>query len=71
MSRSAEYVALEGRWLIAEILVRKGRSIVANLYKNPGAFIADDAMEREVGLRLRNPRPCHRGCSTFARQGSS
>jgi hypothetical protein len=71
LSRSADYVVLDGAFLIAEILRREGRSITANLYKNPEAFVSDDAMEREVRLRLMNPRPCHRGCLTFARQGSS
>jgi hypothetical protein len=69
LNRSADYVVLDGRFLIAEVLEREGRSIVANLFKNPKAFVSDDAMEREVRLRLRNPRPYHRGCSTFARQG--
>lgn len=71
MSRSADYIVLDGRFLIAEVTDREGRSIVADLYRNPGDFVSDQAMERQVSLRLRNPRPYHRGCSTYARQGLS
>jgi len=70
-SRSADYVILDGRWLIVEILEREGRSVTANLYRNPKEFIEDQATERRVGLRLTCPRPYHRGCSTYGRQGSS
>jgi hypothetical protein len=70
LSRSADYVVLDGRFLIAEVLNREGRSITANLYKTPEAFVRDEAMERRVGLRLTSPQPYHRGCSTFACQGS-
>ncbi len=69
LSRSADYVVLEGRFLIAEVLEREGRSIVANLYKNPEAFVRDDAMERQAQLRLRRPQPYHQDCLTYARQG--
>lgn len=69
LSRSADYVVLEGQFLIAEVLKREGRSITANLYRNPEAFVSDDAMERQAQLRLTRPQPCHRGCSTYARQG--
>ncbi len=67
LSRSADYVVLDGSFLIAEVLESRGRSITANLYKNPKAFVEDDAMERRASLRLTNPRPYHRGCPTFAR----
>lgn len=69
LSRSADYVVLDGRFLIAEVLGREGRSITANLYKNPKAFVEDDAMERQAQLRLTRPQPYHRGCSRYARQG--
>ena len=71
LSRSAEYVVFDGKFLVAEVLDRSGRSITANLYKNPEAFVQDDAMERDVNLWLRCPQPYHRGCLTFSRQGSS
>ena len=71
LNRSADYVVLNGRFLIAEVLEREGRSITANLYKTPEAFVRDDAMERQTRLRLMNPRPCHRGCLPYDRQGSS
>ena len=70
LSRSADYVVLDGRFLIAEVLEREGRSITAILYRNPKDFVEDVATERQVRLRLMNPRPYHRGCSTFGRQGS-
>lgn len=69
LSRSADYVVLDGRFLMAEVLERKGRSITANLYKNPEAFARDDAMERQAQLRLKRPQPCHRGCLPSAHQG--
>lgn len=71
LSRSAEYVVLDGGFLVAEVLRREGRSITANLYKNPEAFVSDDAMERDVWLRLMSPQPCHRGCCRYDRRGSS
>lgn len=69
LSRSADYVVLDGQFLVAEVLEREGRSITANLYKNPKDFVEDVATERGVRLRLMNPRPGHRGCSPYARQG--
>lgn len=69
LSRSADYVVLDGQFLIAEVLDRAGRSITANLYRNPNDFIADQAMERSVDLWLRKPPPYRRGCSTYARRG--
>ena len=69
LSRSADYVVLDGAFLLAEVLRREGRSIAANLYKNPEAFVSDDAMERDVRLRLMRPQPCHRGCCSYDRQG--
>jgi hypothetical protein len=71
LSRSADYIVLDDRFLIAEITDREGRSIVANLYRNPGDFVSDQPMERQVSLRLRNPQPYHRGCCSYARQRSS
>jgi hypothetical protein len=68
LNRSADYIVLGDQFLIAEITDREGRSIVADLYRNPEDFVSDRAMERQVSLRLRNPRPYHRGCSSYARQ---
>lgn len=56
LSRTADYIVLEGRFLIAEVLEREGRSIIANLYVNQGDFVSDHAMERQVGLRFSLPR---------------
>ena len=70
LTRSADYVVLDGKFLIAEVLDRVGRSITANLYRNPDEFISDSAMERRASLRLTNPQPYHRGCLRAARQGS-
>lgn len=70
LSRSADYVVLKGRFLVAEITDREGRSIVANLYRNPQDFVEDRAMERQLPLRVKNPQPYHPGYCSCARQGS-
>lgn len=68
LERTADYVVLDGRFLLAEIVAREGRSITANLYKNPKALEQGDVMERGVRLWL-NRQPYHLGCSTFSRPG--
>jgi len=69
--RHAQYVALDGQFLVAEILDKRDRSITAHLFRNPKDYRADAAMERHVELRLTRPQPYHRGCCSFDRQGSS
>lgn len=45
-----DYVVLDGDFLVADILHREGRSIVADLYLNAQDFERGKPMERKVGL---------------------